>query len=136
MVKRRVFAFVALAAFPAARSQAATCTPTTPNTVCVITTGTTSNPTASGVNFVTYAWDSATAGPKTQTVGFSCGGTGVANGFTFTVKDELGSAGANPIGVTPNIGDTIDTAVGPFVLNANFESITFQCDGNHNWLVE
>lgn len=134
MIRRWALAFAALAAFPAARSQAATCTPTTPNTVCVITTGTTSNPTASGVNFVTYAWDSATAAPKTQSIGFSC--TGVANGFTFTVKDELGSAGANPISVAPNIGDTIDTTAGPFVLNSNFESITFECDGNHNWLVE
>lgn len=61
---------------------------------------------------------------------------GVANGFTITVKDELGSAGPNPIGVTPNVGDTIDTTTGPFVLNSNFDSITFECDGNHNWLVE
>jgi hypothetical protein len=54
-------------------------------------------------------------------------------------KDEAGVAGTTPIAVaapTGSTGETIDKVASPFVLNSNFESITFQCDGAGNWLVE
>jgi hypothetical protein len=57
------------------------------------------------------------------------------------VKDEVGTAGTYPITVVIGFGpaDTIDGQPS-FVLNTNFESVTFQCDGSSgatgNWLVE
>ena len=92
----------------------------------------------------TYAWNiSSETTPQSLTIGFICGGSGtghVPNGFAFTVKDENGMAGTFPISITPDGSDTIDAPGGPagvsFVLNANFESITFQCDSSGNWLVE
>lgn len=82
----------------------------------------------------TVAWDSATPANKTElltTNGIAC------NSATrvFTIKDEIGTAGTYPITVTPQINDKIDGA-GTFILNSNFESITLQCDGASNWLVE
>jgi hypothetical protein len=139
MKKRWLFSFAFLAAFPANCLDAAACTPGGPNTVCVITTGTTSNPTSATVGSVTYAWDSATAGPKTQVLFNTCGGGTIGNGFTFTVKDELGTAAANPISVIPFGADTIDetyVTTKPFLINSNYQSNTFQCDGNGNWVVE
>ena len=89
MLWRRLLAFAIFATSPVTSSWAATCTPTVSNSVCVITTGTTTNSTSSGPNYVTYAWNSATASPKTQSVMFAC----TTNPFTFIVKDEIGMAG-------------------------------------------
>jgi hypothetical protein len=82
---------------------------------------------------VTYAWDSGINLSKAQNVSFTC----PSSSFTFTVKDEYGTAGTYPITVTPKTGssDTIDK-VSSFALNTNFEAIVFQCDGGTNWLVE
>lgn len=109
------------------------CSSTTTGNVCHITSAT--SVTMSTANNVTYAWDSGVAGAKMQNLNFTCASAG--NGFTFTVKDERGTAAANPINVTPKTGssDTIDT-ISSFTLNANFEAIVFQCDGGTNWLVE
>jgi hypothetical protein len=132
MLRLWPFAFVTFVVFPVADSWAATCTPSANYSVCVITGATTSNPTSSSAVYVTYAWSSSAVVPKSQTIGFLC--TSIL--YNFTVKDEAGTAAKYPITVTPYMTDTIENSTTPFVLNSNFESITFLCDGNHNWLVE
>ena len=112
--------------------------------VCLVTA---TSVTMSMHSNVTYEWNNANGAAVTQTIptSLTCGGSLATNGFTFTVKDETGTAGTYPITVVPAGSDTIDqtdNATKPFVLNANFESITFQCDGAPtsgipgNWLVE
>jgi hypothetical protein len=116
-------------------------------TVCVTTSGGSTNIDYHNASLTTYAWDSTTTNVKTNTLNFTCtGGTYV--GYTFTVKDEIGTAGTYPIVVTGMTGsnDTFDspgaTPSNSFTLNSNYESITFQCDGgynssgNGNWMVE
>lgn len=113
-----------------------------PRTICVVTDA---FGTFNTNNDVTYAWDSTVPTNKGLTISFSC--TSGYAGFTFTVKDEIGTAGARPIVVTAQSSDTIDapgagTGHNAFVLNSNYESLTFQCDGAGNtsgagnWLVQ
>jgi len=138
MIRRWLITFSVIAVFfvPGASAQTS-CTLVMGGQVCQVTAATVTMSTSSNV---TYAWDSTTVSSRTQGIGFYCGGTTtpfVANGFSFTVKDEVGTAGTTLISVTPFGGtETIDMNARAFVLNANFESITFQCDGNHNWIVE
>lgn len=130
---RRLFvAFALSAVVPAICADAQTnCTSYTSGQVCRITA---TAVTMSASSNVTYAWDNTTASPRSQAIGFAC--NTVPNGFSFTVKDEVGTAGTIPITITPVSGDKIDTGTAPFVLTTSYESITFQCDGNVNWLVE
>ena len=71
----------------------------------------------------------------------------VVAGVTIVVKDEEGNAGIvtpsgigiiNTIQIVPNVTrpDTIDGATQPYVLSTNYQSVTLQCDGNGNWIVE
>lgn len=62
------------------------------------------------------------------------------NGQIIIVKDEKGQAGANPITVKATTS-TVDTIVGAtgLIMNANFQSINFQCDSaaaSGNWMAE
>jgi hypothetical protein len=116
-----------------AQAQVYSCSSTGAGNVCRITSATSVTMSSTSTN-VTYAWDSAVPSPKTQQINFSCASTA----FSFTVKDEVGTAAAYPItvSVAPLVSGTIDTATTPFVLSTNFASVTFQCDGNGNWMVE
>jgi hypothetical protein len=132
MTWRWLPALVFLAAFPMtdARAQFFSCSGTSSGTVCKITSATVVNAPSTNPS-VTYAWDATNSAPKSQSI-VGC----TTNGFAFTVNDEIGTAGTYPITVTASGTDKIDTSTTPFALNSNFESITFQCDGSGNWLVE
>ena len=89
-----------------------------------------------GVGF-TVAWVSTAPANKSESLGpnaIACS-SAINAAKEFTIKDEIGTAGTYPITVTPASPNTID-GLGSFTLNSNFESITFQCDGISNWLVE
>jgi hypothetical protein len=147
MTRQYLGALAVLAAFPAtdalAQSGPSCSSVSGYPIVCIVSAGATVSVTSTASNVI-YAWDSTDAVNKTTAIGFAC--TSSLAGFTFTVKDEIGTAGAFPIAVTPNGSDTIDAPGGPmgvsFTLDSNYESITFQCDGNANgsgngnWMVE
>jgi hypothetical protein len=84
------------------------------------------------------AWNSTAPAAKTEDLNhnsIACSSTTIG----FTIKDEAGTAGTYPISIVPNGTDTIDknyNATTPFVINSNFQSNTFQCDGAGNWIVE
>jgi len=83
-----------------------------------------------------YAWDNPTVANKTLTLE-SCATVAAA---IVVVKDEIGTAGVggttNTITITPHSGDTIDVILTSLTLSANYQSVTLQCDGVGNWMVE
>jgi hypothetical protein len=137
-----------LAAYPLTGAHAGTSCNTvgTNATVCVITAINASTVSSANASQTTYAWDSSNANNKVSNLNFSC--TSAVVGYVFIVKDEIGTAGTYPITVNRMVGgsDTFDSPGGPpaksFILNSNYESITFQCDGAYNssgvgnWMVE
>lgn len=128
----KLFAGTSLLIVFAATGAEASC-PTAIFKVCAVSTS--SNTTAAGLYYATYAWTS-TAMTKSETLGDACGPMGANDGETVIVKDESGTAAGYPITVAPQSGNTIDGG-GSFVLNSNFQSATFQCDGTtSNWIVE
>lgn len=142
----RQFCFVALLVICGTDRAVATTTCSTGpyQIICIVpdATGTFN----SSKNNVTYAWNSTAAGPYGLAISLSC--TSGNAGFTFTVKDEVGTAGTtHQIVVSTTAPDTIEapgsTGNTAFKLNSNYESITFQCDGTGNgmglggnWMVE
>jgi hypothetical protein len=134
MVRKYLFAIATFAAFQATQASATTYLRQVPS-------GTTDDLTLADLGLgysPTIAWISTTTGAKTEDLNFNsiaCNAT--YKGYAFTVKDEIGTAGANPITVVAltSPANTIDGAA-TFTLNSNYESITFQCDGVSNWLVE
>jgi hypothetical protein len=80
---------------------------------------------------ITIAWDSADAAPKAETVP---GCTLALKAKLYVFKDEIASAQVYPITVTPTTG-TIDGEMN-YTLYTNLSSMTMQCDGIGNYVVE
>ena len=129
---RKILLAIVLLLGPGVISAQATC-PAALNLVCVITTGVSNTTAFPMVQYSTYAWQSSTTAGKTETIGGTCNSS--TNGYTIIVKDEIGTAGAYGIVIYPQSGNTIDNQ-GGFAITSNFESITLQCDGVSNWIIE
>lgn len=104
-------------------------TPTTLGTLRVVSSGTTDSATSLDG---TIAWNSSSASGKTETL-YACGSGG--KGSIVTVTDEIGTAGTYPITVAPSGVNTINNA-STYIMAFNYQSVTFQCAGAGNWIVQ
>ena len=101
-----------------------------------ITASDTDTATTSDGPIGTIAWAYPDQNSKTETL-FACTslGTTPTTGYLITIKDEIGTSSAYSIQINPAPTNTID-GLASYALKANHGSVTLQCDGAGNWMLE